>query len=88
MESQSIADDNTGLAVVGAGQHQRIVYSSGYQSDVEDMDNNDDDGGDAKRDADHFGGGKGDTDEGEGNVTIDGKEDFEPDGEFLHDINV
>ena len=74
--------------MVGAGQHQCIVYSSGDESDVEDMDDNDDESGDAESDADHVGGGKGDTDEGEGNVMIASKEDFEPDGEFLRDINV
>ena len=74
--------------MVGDGQHQRIVYSSSDKCDVEDMDDGDDESGDAERDAAHVGGGKGDTDEGEGNVTIDGKEDFEPDGEFLCDINV
>ena len=74
--------------MVGAGQHQRVVYSSGDTSDVEDMDDDNDESGDAERDADHVDGGKGDTDEGEGNVTIDGEEDFEPDGEFLRDINV
>ena len=37
------------------------------------------------KDTDHVGG---DTDDREGNVKINGKEDFEPDGEFLHDINV
>ena len=74
--------------MVGAGQHQRVVYSSGDESDLEAMDDNNGESGDAERDADHVGGGKGDTDEGEGNVTIDGKEDFEPDGEFLRDINV
>ena len=74
--------------MVGAGQHQRVVYSSGDESDLEAMDDNDDESGDAERDADHVIGGKGDTDEGEGNVTIDGKEDFEPDDEFLHDMNV
>ena len=74
--------------MVGAGQHQCVVYSSGDESDVEDMDNNNDKSGDAERDADYVGGGKGDTNEGEENVTIDGKEDFEADGEFLCDINV
>ena len=74
--------------MVGAGHHQRIVYSSSDKCDVEDMDDDDDESGDAERDAAHVGGGKGDTDEGEGNVTIDGKEDFKPDGEFLRDINV
>ena len=83
-----MADDNTGPAVVGARQHQRVVYSCSDESDVEDMDDDDDESGEAERDADHVDGGKGDTDEGEGNVTIDGKEDFEPDGEFLCDINV
>ena len=74
--------------MVGARQHQHVVYSSGDKSDMEDMDDDNDEGGDAKRDADHDDGGKGDTDEGEGNVTIDSKEDFEPDGEFLRSINV
>ena len=74
--------------MVGAGQHQHIVYSSGDKSDVEDIDDNDDESGDAERDADHVDGGKGDTDEGGGNVSINSEEDFEPDGEFLHDINV
>ena len=83
-----IADDNTGPAVVGARQHQCVVYSSNDESDLAAIDNNDDESGDAEKDADHVDGGKGDTDEGEGNVMIDGKEDFEPDGGFLHDINV
>ena len=83
-----MADDNAGPAVVGAGQHQRVAYSCSDESDVEDMDDDDDESGEAERDADHVDGGKGDTDEGEGNVTIDGEEDFEPDGEFLRDINV
>ena len=59
MEAQLIADDNTGPAMVGAGQHKCIVYSSSDESDVEDMDDDDDESGDAERDADHVGGGKG-----------------------------
>ena len=49
-----IADDNTGPAVVGAGQHQHIVYSSGDESDLEAMDDNDDESGDAERDVTTF----------------------------------
>ena len=44
-----IADDNTGPAVVGAEQHQCVVYSSSDESDVEDMDDDNDEGSDAER---------------------------------------
>lgn len=74
--------------MVGARQKltsRRIVYSSGEES--EGMDNDDNESGDDEGDADHVEGGKGDTEEGEGNMMIDGEEDPESDGEFLRDIN-